>query len=82
MTHVPEGFQPHTRKSGSIAPWEPTSHRPHHQRPRPGVAVGFFPFFTRPAGKAQSGYVFTYAFAMVIGIAVLVTWMTMTGGAN
>ena len=47
-----------------------------------GVAMGIIPFFTRLAGKAQSGYVFTYAFAMVIGIAVLVTWMTMTGGAN
>ncbi|NUH66257.1 NADH-quinone oxidoreductase subunit L [Sulfitobacter sp. S0837] len=47
-----------------------------------GVAMGIIPFFTRLAGKAQSGYVFTYAFAMVIGIAVLVTWMTMSGGAN
>ncbi len=47
-----------------------------------GVAMGIVPFFTRLAGKAQSGYIFTYAFAMVIGIAVLVTWMTMTGGAN
>ena len=27
--------------------------------------------FTRLAGRAQSGYIFTYAFAMVIGIAVL-----------
>ncbi len=47
-----------------------------------GVAMGIIPFFTRLAGRAQSGYIFTYAFAMVIGIAVLVTWMTMTGGAN
>lgn len=47
-----------------------------------GVAMGIIPFFTRLAGKAQSGYIFTYAFAMVIGIAVLVTWMSMTGGAN
>ncbi len=47
-----------------------------------GVAMGIVPFFTRLAGKMQSGYVFTYAFAMVIGIAVLVTWMTMTGGAK
>ena len=47
-----------------------------------GVAMGIMPFFTRLAGRAQSGYIFTYAFAMVIGIAVLVTWMTMTGGAN
>ena len=47
-----------------------------------GVAMGIIPFFTRLAGKAQSGYIFTYAFAMVIGIAVLVTWMSMSGGAN
>ncbi|MEH6644207.1 NADH-quinone oxidoreductase subunit L [Sulfitobacter sp.] len=47
-----------------------------------GLAMGIIPFFTRLAGKAQSGYIFTYAFAMVIGIAVLITWMTMTGGAN
>ncbi|MEX1235103.1 MAG: NADH-quinone oxidoreductase subunit L [Roseovarius sp.] len=47
-----------------------------------GLAMGIVPFFTRLAGRAQSGYIFTYAFAMVIGIAVLVTWMTFTGGAN
>ena len=47
-----------------------------------GVAMGIVPFFTRIAGRAQSGYIFTYAFAMVIGIAILVTWMTFTGGAN
>jgi NADH-quinone oxidoreductase subunit L len=47
-----------------------------------GIAMGIVPFFTRLAGKAQSGYIFTYAFAMVIGIAVLVTWMTMTGGSK
>ena len=47
-----------------------------------GVAMGIVPFFTRLAGRAQSGYIFTYAFAMVIGIAVLVTWMTFIGGLN
>lgn len=47
-----------------------------------GISMGIIPFFTRLAGKAQSGYIFTYAFAMVIGIAILVTWMTMSGGAN
>jgi NADH-quinone oxidoreductase subunit L len=47
-----------------------------------GVAMGIVPFLTRLAGRAQSGYIFTYAFAMVIGIAVLVTWMTMTGGSK
>jgi len=47
-----------------------------------GVAMGVVPFFTRLAGRAQSGYIFTYALGMVIGIAVLVTWMTFTGGAE
>lgn len=47
-----------------------------------GVAMGIIPFFTRLAGRAQSGYIFTYAFAMVIGIAVLVTWMSFIGGAE
>jgi NADH-quinone oxidoreductase subunit L len=45
-----------------------------------GLAMGIVPFFTRLAGRAQSGYIFTYAFAMVLGILVLVTWMTLTGG--
>ncbi len=47
-----------------------------------GVAMGIVPFFTRLAGRAQSGYIFTYVFAMVIGIAVFITWMTLTGGAQ
>ncbi|SNR42398.1 NADH-quinone oxidoreductase subunit L [Puniceibacterium sediminis] len=44
-----------------------------------GIALGFVPYITRLAGRAQNGYVFTYAFAMVVGIAVLVTWMTFVG---
>ncbi|OSQ52055.1 NADH-quinone oxidoreductase subunit L [Marivita geojedonensis] len=47
-----------------------------------GVAMGFIPMLTRLAGKAQSGYIFTYAFFMVIGIAALITWMTLSGGAH
>ena len=47
-----------------------------------GVAMGIIPFFTRLAGKAQSGYVFTYALAMVIGIVVLISWMAISGGAH
>ena len=46
-----------------------------------GVAMGIVPFFTRLAGKAQSGYIFTYAFWMVLGILVLISWMSI-GGAN
>ena len=47
-----------------------------------GLAMGIVPFLTRLAGRAQSGYVFTYAFAMVLGIAAILTWVTLTGGAN
>ena len=47
-----------------------------------GVAMGFIPMLTRLAGRAQSGYIFTYAFFMVIGIAALVTWMTLSQGAQ
>ncbi|MEE2944975.1 MAG: NADH-quinone oxidoreductase subunit L [Pseudomonadota bacterium] len=47
-----------------------------------GIAMGIVPFFTRLAGRAQSGYIFTYAFAMVIGLVVLITWATLGGGAN
>ena len=44
--------------------------------------MGIIPLFTRLAGRAQSGYIFTYAFAMVIGIVLFVSWMTFTGGAE
>ncbi len=47
-----------------------------------GVALGVVPFFTRLAGRMQSGYLFHYAFAMVLGILILITWMTIGGGAN
>ncbi len=47
-----------------------------------GVALGVVPYFTRLAGRAQSGYIFTYAFAMVLGIGALITWMTIVGGSH
>ena len=47
-----------------------------------GVAMGVVPFFTKWTNKMQSGYLFTYAFAMVLGIAILLTWMSIFGGAN
>ena len=47
-----------------------------------GIAMGLVPYLTRLAGRAQSGYVFNYAFAMVIGIALLLTWVTISGGAH
>ena len=45
-----------------------------------GLALGVIPFFTRLAGRLQSGYIFTYAFAIVLGIGALLTWMTLAGG--
>ena len=45
-----------------------------------GVAMGIIPFFTRLSARAQSGYVFTYAFAMVLGVGALLTWMTFAVG--
>jgi NADH-quinone oxidoreductase subunit L len=47
-----------------------------------GLAMGVVPWFTRAAGRMQSGYIFTYVLFMVLGIAVLITWMTIGGGAN
>ncbi|NIZ59452.1 NADH-quinone oxidoreductase subunit L [Sedimentitalea sp. CY04] len=47
-----------------------------------GVAMGIVPFFTRLAGRAQTGFIFTYAFWMVLGIVALVTWMSIGGGAH
>ena len=47
-----------------------------------GISMGVVPFFTRVAARIQSGYIFHYAFAMVLGIVILVTWMTLSGGAG
>ena len=47
-----------------------------------GLAMGIVPYFTRLVGRAQSGYLFHYAFAMVIGLAILITWMTIAGGSR
>jgi len=47
-----------------------------------GVAMGLIPRLTRLAGRAQSGYLFHYAFAMVIGIAALMFWAMLAGGAK
>jgi NADH-quinone oxidoreductase subunit L len=36
----------------------------------------------RRASALQSGYLYHYAFAMLIGVAVLVTWYYTTGGGH
>ncbi len=46
-----------------------------------GLTMGIIPFITRLAGRAQSGYVFHYAFAMFIGLAAIITWVVV-GGSN
>ncbi|MFN3954944.1 MAG: NADH-quinone oxidoreductase subunit L [Pararhodobacter sp.] len=47
-----------------------------------GLTMGVIPLMNRVYARIQSGYVYHYAFAMVIGIALLVTYVTLTGGAN
>ncbi len=47
-----------------------------------GIAMGIVPTLTRAAGRAQSGYVFHYAFVMVIAIAAILSWFTITGGVE
>lgn len=47
-----------------------------------GVALGLIPRLTRLAGRVQSGYLFHYAFAMVVGIVVLMFWVVLTGGSH
>ncbi len=42
-----------------------------------GLAMGIIPFLTRLAGKAQSGYLFHYAFAMFLGLAAIITYMVI-----
>ncbi|MBU3030250.1 NADH-quinone oxidoreductase subunit L [Paracoccus marinaquae] len=44
-----------------------------------GLAMGIIPRLTRFAGRLQSGYLFHYAFAMVLGIVGLLIWVMMRG---
>ena len=47
-----------------------------------GLSMGVIPFFTRLAGRAQSGFMFHYAFAMVIGIVLMVTFFAISGSTG
>jgi NADH-quinone oxidoreductase subunit L len=47
-----------------------------------GLALGVIPYFARLSMRAQTGYIFHYALAMVAGIIVLVTWMMLAYGGN
>ena len=44
-----------------------------------GIALGLVPRLTRAAVRLQSGYLFHYAFAMVLGIVGLLIWVMMRG---
>jgi len=37
---------------------------------------------TRGVVRLQTGYVYHYAFVMLVGVAALVTWYMMTGAAG
>ncbi|MEM6667814.1 MAG: NADH-quinone oxidoreductase subunit L [Pseudomonadota bacterium] len=45
-----------------------------------GLAMGVVPAVTAATKRAQSGYLFRYASVMILGIAVLVTWLLLRGG--
>jgi NADH-quinone oxidoreductase subunit L len=47
-----------------------------------GVAMGLVPLLTRFAGRMQSGYLYHYAFVMLIGISFLITWFAVSGGSR
>ncbi|MEO1689284.1 MAG: NADH-quinone oxidoreductase subunit L, partial [Pseudomonadota bacterium] len=51
-----------------------------------GIAMGAVPWLTRLAGRVQSGYVYHYAFVMLIGVSLIITWVAIGGppggGAN
>jgi NADH-quinone oxidoreductase subunit L len=47
-----------------------------------GVAMGIVPWVTRLAGRAQSGYLFHYAFAMVLGLVAITLWLGLGLGGG
>ena len=44
-----------------------------------GLALRFIPFITKLSGKAQSGFLYHYAFAMFIGLGLLLSWFVIRG---
>ncbi|MCP1335603.1 NADH-quinone oxidoreductase subunit L [Futiania mangrovi] len=47
-----------------------------------GISMRIVPYITGRAVRLQSGYVYHYAFAMLIGVAVLVSFFLMTSGGH
>ena len=44
-----------------------------------GLALRFIPFITKMSSKAQSGFLYHYAFAMFIGLGFLLSWFVIRG---
>jgi len=44
-----------------------------------GLALHFIPFITKMSSKAQSGFLYHYAFAMFIGLGFLLSWFVIRG---
>ena len=44
------------------------------------IAIGAVPFLTRMAGRLQSGYLYHYAFVMVVGMALIIAAISIAGG--
>jgi NADH-quinone oxidoreductase subunit L len=44
--------------------------------------MGVVPFVTRISTRLQSGYIFTYAFGMVLGLVVLLSLMIFSVGVE
>ena len=47
-----------------------------------GIGMGIIPFVTRVSTRLQSGYIFSYALGMVLGIVALLSWMIFSVGIN
>ncbi|MFV0472902.1 MAG: NADH-quinone oxidoreductase subunit L [Pikeienuella sp.] len=45
-----------------------------------GLAMGVVPFITGLTARAQSGFLFHYAFAMIMGVAAIITWYAVVVG--
>lgn len=47
-----------------------------------GVTMAVIPYFTRLAGRAQSGTIYQYAFVMVIGLALILAAISVASGGG
>jgi NADH-quinone oxidoreductase subunit L len=45
-----------------------------------GIALSVIPFCSRITAKVQSGFIFHYAFAMILGVLILITWFAIGKG--